>query len=423
MNLVEILNTIRDNASQMYRDRIPEATQNNLQDIQTAMLDGNNVVVANEFTNMLLNKIVKSVIHVKRFNNPLKSLKKGNKPLGDTIEEIYNNFLKGEEYDPTGKNLLNRKMPDTKVVYHRMNKQLKYKITVGRQQLSKAFSSYENLGSFITSIIQKLNDSAELDEFTNTKQLIKIALDNKALKVVDVPNVQKGEKEGKEFIKTVKIISGDMEFPNSNNNSYLTAQNVDNKPIITFTRKSEQILILDNGTNVSVGVDVLASLFNMSVAEFNDTRKIIIDAFPEPGVIGALVDEQFFQIYDDLVYFSSFRNEEGLYDNYYLHVWQTFAYSILVNGCVFKIVEDKNQSGAVENYTVTKQLKEGVTLSNSRVNVKEGSSYSTTIRGLGDADTVTVKMGESTITDSAYDPDAKIIQIDDITGNITITIA
>ena len=122
MNLVEVLNTIRDNASQMYRDRIPEATQDNLEQIQTAMLDGNNVVVANEFTNMLLNKVLKSVIHVKRFSNPLKSLKKGQKPLGDTIEEIYNNFLKGEEYDSTGANLLKRNLPDTKVVYHRMNK-------------------------------------------------------------------------------------------------------------------------------------------------------------------------------------------------------------------------------------------------------------------------------------------------------------
>ena len=47
--------------------------------------------------------------------------------------------------------------------------------------------------------------------------------------------------------------------------------------------------------------------------------------------------EQFFQIFDDLYYVSSFKNEEGLYDNYYLHVWQTMAYSILVNGVVFKV--------------------------------------------------------------------------------------
>lgn len=423
MNLVEVLNTIRDNASQMYRERIPEATQNNLEQIQSAMLDGNNVVVANEFTNMLLNKVVKSVIHVKRFSNPLKSLKKGQKPLGDTIEEIYNNFLKGEEYDSTGANLLKRNLPDTKVVYHRMNKQLKYKITVGRQELAKAFSSYEKLGSFITGIIQKLNDSAELDEFTNTKQLIKIALDNNALKVINVADPQKGEKEGKDFIKTVKIISGDMEFPNSNNNSYLEAQKVDDKEIITFSRKSEQILILDNPTNVNVSVDVLASLFNMSVAEFNDTRKIIIDAFPEKGVIGALVDEQFFQIYDDLVYFSSFRNEEGLYDNYYLHVWQTFAYSILVNGVVFKVAADTNSDSAVTKYTVTKNLKEGVTLSNNRINVAEGSSYSSKINGLAGGENVSVTMGGTDITDSAYVADLKAIDIETITGNVVITVA
>ena len=387
------------------------------------MLDGNNVVVANEFTNMLLNKVLKSVIHVKRFSNPLKSLKKGQKPLGDTIEEIYNNFLKGEEYDSTGANLLKRNLPDTKVVYHRMNKQMKYKVTVGRQQLSKAFSSYENLGSFITSIIQKLNDSAELDEFTNTKQLIKIALDNKALKVINVADPQKGEAEGKAFIKTVKIISGDMEFPNSNNNSYTDAQDSDDKPIITFSRKSEQILILDNATNVNVSVDVLASLFNMSVAEFNDTRKIIIDAFPEKGVIGALVDEQFFQIYDDLVYFSSFRNEEGLYDNYYLHVWQTFAYSILVNGVVFKVAADTNSDSAVTKYTVSKELKDGVTLTNTRVNVAEGSSYSTKINGLVGGENVTVTMGDIDITESAFDPDSKSIEIETITGNVVIKVA
>jgi hypothetical protein len=84
---------------------------------------------------------------------------------------------------------------------------------------------------------------------------------------------------------------------------------------------------------------VLASLFNMSVAEFNDTRKIVIDAFDDPSIRCALVDEGFFQIYDDLEFFTSFFNPEGLYNNYYLHVWQTLAYSILVNGVVFKVGE------------------------------------------------------------------------------------
>ena len=335
MNLTELLNTIRDNASASYQSRIPEATDNNINEIQTAMLDANNVQAANEFMSTLLNMVAKVVIHDKLFTNPLKGLKKGNKPLGDTVEEIYNNFLKAEVYDATGSNLLERKLPDTKTVYHRMNRKDKYKVTVNEVSLRKAFQSYESLGTYIKSIINSLYNSAELDEFKLMKELIKIADEKKAMKVVKVDDPTDGE-HGKEFIKTVKIVSGDMAFPNEHNNAYLTAQSVDSKPITTFTRKSEQILILDNATDVSLSVDVLASIFNMSVAEFNDTKKIVIDSFHDPKVRGCLVDEQFFQIFDDLIQFKSFENPEGLYWNYYLHIWQTLAYSILVNAVVFK---------------------------------------------------------------------------------------
>ena len=55
MNLQEILNTIRDNASQVYQDRVPEATRSNIQEVGEAISDPNNAVVANEFMSTLLN--------------------------------------------------------------------------------------------------------------------------------------------------------------------------------------------------------------------------------------------------------------------------------------------------------------------------------------------------------------------------------
>ena len=81
MDLVGVLNTIRDNASDIYRQRIPEATRTNIQDIQEGMTNPNNAVVTNEFISTLLNMIIKQVIHNKFFSDPLKSLKKGTKPL------------------------------------------------------------------------------------------------------------------------------------------------------------------------------------------------------------------------------------------------------------------------------------------------------------------------------------------------------
>lgn len=432
MNLQELLNTIRDNASQMYQDRIPEATRNNIQDIQEVIADPNNAIVTNEFANALLNLIIKQVIISKLFSDPLKSLKRGTKPLGDTVEEIYVNFIKAKQYDPTGAEILKRELPDVKAIYHRMNRQDRYKVTISPEQLYKAFASYDKLGSFIQNIINTLYNSSELDEFVLMKQLIKQALDNNAMVTVAVPDPLLSKQNGEAFIKAVKTVSGGMEFPSTEYNAYLSAQSTDSLPITTFSKKNEQILIIDNATNVSLSIDVLASTFNMSVSEFNDTRKIVIDAFPDPSIRAALVDEMFFQVYDDLVTFRDFENGEGLYRNYWLHVWQTLSYSILVNAVAFKVASDEDEDGEVEEFDVTYTLATGVKSSNKNTKALEGSSYSTTLKGVKSTHTVTVTMGTETveevetpidITSTAYDSETGTITIDKVTDDIAITVA
>ena len=423
MDLVGVLNTIRDNASDIYRTRIPEATRTNIQDIQEGMTNPNNAVVTNEFISTLLNMIIKQVIHNKFFSDPLKSLKKGTKPLGDTIEEIYANFVQAKGFDPTGADLLQREMPDVKAVYHRMNRQDRYKITISPEQIQKAFASYDKLESFIQTIINTLYNSSELDEFVLMKQLIKQAIDNKAMKVVTIPDPVASEQNAKDFIKAVKIVSGDMVFANANNNAYLESQSTDTKALITCTPKSEQILIIDNATDVSVSIEVLAYVFNMSVAEFNDTRKIVIDAFPDESIRACLVDEQFLQVYDDLLLFKEFENAEGLYKNYYLHVWQTLAYSNLVNAVAFKVASDADSDGTVEEFTITNTLKSGVKTSNKATKISEGSSYSAILTGVAAGDTVAVTMGGTAVTSTAYNSSKKTIDIASVTGNIVVTVS
>ena len=422
MDVIEILNTIRDNASQAYQDRVPEATRNNIEEVGEAITDLNNAVVYNEFISTLANMLYAPMLVKKSWSNPLGKFKKGKKTFGDTVEEVYNNFIKAQTFDQTGSGLLTRNLPDTKVVFHRMNRQDSYVLTDSPEALAKAFKSYEGVAEYLENLFTTIRNSAELDEYILMRELFAEAYNNNAMVVVAVEDPQASEANAKAFIKTVKTVSGDMTFANSNNNAYLTAQSTDNKPIVTFSRKDEQILIVDNPTDVTCNIDVLASAFNKSVVEFNDTQKQIIDAFPIDGMIAVLCDKNFFQVYDDLFTFREFENGLGLYRNHILHVWQTLGYSILTNCVAFVVASDQNSDGDIaDEYSVTYTLKTGVTSTNKRTKVNEGMSYKTTLKGVKGTDTVTVTLGGVNVTTSAYDDG--VVSIAKVTGDITITVA
>lgn len=53
------------------------------------------------------------------------------------------------------------------------------------------------------------------------------------------------------------------------------------------------------------------------------------------NVKGVLVDEEWFQVYDNLFEFDETRVGSGLYWNYWLHVWKTISYSPFANAIVF----------------------------------------------------------------------------------------
>ena len=421
MDAIELLNTIRDNASQAYQDRVPEATRNNIEEVGEAITDLNNAVVYNEFIDTLANMIYAPMLIKKSWSNPLGKFKKGKKTFGDTVEEVYNNFIKAQTYDQTGAGLLTRKLPDTKTVFHRMNRKDTYTLTDSPEGLAKAFKSYEGVAEYIQNLFTTIRNSAELDEYILMRQLFAQAYEANAMVVIPIADPLASKDNADEFIKTVKTVSGGMKFPSSDYNAYLTAQSSDDKPIITFSDLDEQVFVIDNATNVSVAVDSLAYAFNKSILEWNETQKEVIDAFPIDGMVAALVDRNFFQVYDDLFTFRDFENGLGLYRNHYLHVWQTLGFSPLTNAVAFVVASDQNSDGDIaDSYTVTYTLKSGVTSSNKRTSVPEGSKYSTTLKGVSAGDTVTVTMGGSAVA-GAY-ADGKVT-IASVTGNIVITVA
>ena len=424
MDAIELLNTIRDNASQAYQDRVPSATRANTAEVGEAITDLNNAVVYNEFVATLANMIYAPMLIKKSWSNPLGKFKKGKKTFGDTVEEVYNNFIKAQTFDQTGAGLLTRNLPDTKTVFHRMNRQDSYVLTISPEALAKAFKSYEGVSEYIQSIFTAIRNSAELDEYVIMRELLAEAYNSGAMKAVAIADPQASEANAKAFIKAVKTVSGDMTFPNSNWNGYLDVQSEDNKAIITFSGRDEQVLLIDNATDVACDVDVLAYAFGRDLLHFNTEVKQIVDAFPIEGMVACLVDKNFFQVYDDLFTFREFENGLGLYKNEILHVWQTVGYSCLTNAVAFIISSDQTSDGDIaDEFNVTYTLKTGVASTNKRKKVFEGQSYKTTLSGVEAGDTVTVTMGGSTITSDAYTASTGVVKIAKVTGDIVITVA
>ena len=93
---VDIYNAVRNELSDTFRDRIPEGNADNIKDVYKAM--DNYEPAKNEFLNALVNRIGLVLINSKIWQNPLAKFRK-ELPLGDTVEEVFVNLIKGHEYN------------------------------------------------------------------------------------------------------------------------------------------------------------------------------------------------------------------------------------------------------------------------------------------------------------------------------------
>mgnify|MGYP001623754598 FL=1 len=323
-NSVQILNCIRDSASATYQERIPVATQNNIRDIGNAMMQFQST--QNEFLNALVNRIARVIITSKSYTNPLAMFKKGIMEYGEQIEEIFVNIAKAHPFDPdvAEENVFKREIPDVDAVFHRMNYQNFYKVTISNEQLRQAFLSAEGVTDLIARIVDTLYSGSEFDEFLIMKQLIADAARAGKMYPINIPAPSAAT--AKQIVTTIKGISNKLEFM-SNQYNYMG--------VLNFTKKENQILLIDAEFDATIDVEVLASAFNMSKAEFMGQR-VLVDNFGDlTGVVAALVDRDWFMVFDNLMSFTENYNGEGLYWNYFYHVWKTFSSSPFSNAILF----------------------------------------------------------------------------------------
>lgn len=321
---VDILNVIRANASSVYQERIPQATRDNIRDIGNAMMTYQST--QNEFLSALVNRIGRVIITSKMYSNPLKEFKKGMLEYGETVEEIFVNIAKAHQYDPaTAENeVFKREIPDVQAVFHKLNYQNFYKATISNDQLRQAFLSINGITDLIAKIVDSMYTGAEFDEFTIMKNLIYDAGVKGELYPVTIPAVN--AENAKTIVSKIKGISNSLEFMSDKYNAM---------GVKTFSKKNEQILLLNAEFDAVIDVEVLASAFNMDKAQFMGQRVLVDDFGGLENVVAVLVDKDWFMVFDNFMNFTEQYNGEGLYWNYWYHVWKTFSVSPFANAICF----------------------------------------------------------------------------------------
>lgn len=349
---VDVLNAIRNNATQNYRDYVPKATANadSIREIGAIIMDY--PALQNEFLSALVNRIGRVLITSKMYDNPWAMFKKGMLEFGESIEEIFVNMAKPFQFDPAvaESNVFKREIPDVRAAFHIMNYQKYYKSTVSNDQLRQAFLSWQGITDLIAKIVDAMYTGANYDEFITMKYMLARHIIDGHMYPVEIPAPT--EANMKQVVAKIKGISNQYEFQS---NKYNLAG------VYTHTLKRDQYLLINANFDATMDVEVLASAFNMSKAEFMGQR-VLVDSFgsldverlkilfkddptfkePTQDELNALdaipcvmVDRDWFMIFDNFYNFTEQYNGEGLYWNYWYHVWKTFSVSPFANNALF----------------------------------------------------------------------------------------
>ena len=345
---LDILNVIRQNASYEYQSLVPAVTQ--AIDIPKVgdVLYGH-PAMANQFLNALINRIAAVRVKSATFNNPYAPLKKGYLRFGETVEEVFVELAKAVEFsaEKGAAREFKRTLPKVRSAFHVFNYRVMYPVTIQQEDLRMAFTSMEGVQELIAKIVDAIYTAAEYDEFLLFKYLIIKAVNNGGIKLQTITTPVGGDADKSAAI-AFRGLSNKMEFISDAYNA---------SGVHTNTKRKDQYIFMDAEYNAQFDVNVLSAAFNMDKADFighlkliddwttfdNDRFEIIranSDGLEEvtstelsamANIKAIIVDEEFFQIYDNNNQFTEKFVASGLYWNYFYHVWKTVSWSPFSN--------------------------------------------------------------------------------------------
>lgn len=346
---IDIMNVIRQNASYEYQQNVPKVAK--ASDIpRVGEVIYGTAAFANQFINALVNRIAIVRVQSATFNNPYSILKKGYIEFGETIEDIFVSIAKAVDFDPekAPKREFQRTIPDVKSAFHVMNWRVMYPVTIQDEDLKQAFLSLDGVQNLIAKIVESVYMAAEYDEFLLFKYLL-------------IKAISHGKIYSKNVGDGTNLNDAAVQFRGTSNLITFMSNKYNELNVTNNTPKYRQVIFMDSLFNAQFDVNVLASAFNMEKADFMG-RLFLIDNWTEfdnarfdviransdgieevtddelallANVKAVILDEKWFQVYDNNNKFTEDYVASGLYWNYFYHTWKTISNSPFANAIVF----------------------------------------------------------------------------------------
>lgn len=364
----DLLNAIRNSASTDYKNYVPVVNDaNSVRDIGNIIMSY--APLQNEFISNMVNRIITVWVQSKAYRNPWSFFSKGELELGETIEQVWIDILQPFQFDPAlaEKQVFKREAPNVQAVFHYINSKLFYKVTIEREQLRAAFVTENGLENMVTKIVEQLATSEQMDEFEIMKYLIARHILDGHFYPISIPTIS-GD-NARAITAVIKEASDKILFPSRLYNP---------AGVKNFTAKDNQYLISNAYWNSNMDVNVLSTAFNMEKSEFMGHR-VLVDGFnvldnerlaalitdftpltdAELEALGeipsVLVDGDWMVFVTRLREMKDMPNGEGLYWNYWYHVWKTYSMSPFSNAIVFVPGQPEIDSISVSPSAVTQR--------------------------------------------------------------------
>ena len=341
------MNKIRELSVQegsIYHQYVPVITDSTtIGEFGAPIIDSSNLNVMNDFVS-LLKKIVGTAVNTKTFSNPLAELEGDRMPLGQFIEDVYVQAATPEKFDPNDfGGLLHKYEAKMAVQYLSVNSDLQYSVSMTREKIRNAFTSWGNLEDFISGIINSLYNGAYITRYNQIKGLPLAAYKANNVQFTNVTAVSDAA-TAKALVEKLRAAYTKMQLPNTAYNAWNKVKG-DNLALKTWSNPEDIVVIISADVDAILSVQDWAYVFNGDAGAILG-RKIVVDDFSQynddgtvavdgSGIQAVIADKSWFKIKTQDFALDEFYNAKARCWNYYLNDTRMVSYSFFGQCMIF----------------------------------------------------------------------------------------